>query len=108
MLTPPSVRPLGAFGCSESAVPPTAQSDSPTIQASVGSEVVHSASAGSPDICLYYNVVLRDNSRALTEDSTALALDPQQRRHTQGAGPGRTNPRPVSGCARPLGGGSQA
>jgi hypothetical protein len=40
-----------AFGCSESAVPPTAQSDSPTIQASVASKVVHSASAGSPDIC---------------------------------------------------------
>jgi hypothetical protein len=42
---------LGAFGCSESAVPPTAESDGPTLQASVGSQVVHSASAGSPDIC---------------------------------------------------------
>ena len=40
-----------AFGCSESAVPPTAQSDSPTMQALAGSQVVHSASAGSPDIC---------------------------------------------------------
>lgn len=40
-----------AFGCSESAVPPTAQSDSPTMQASVGSQVLHSANAGSPDIC---------------------------------------------------------
>jgi hypothetical protein len=40
-----------AFGCSESAAPPTAQSDGPTMQASVGSQVVHSASAGSPDIC---------------------------------------------------------
>jgi hypothetical protein len=40
-----------AIGCSESAAPPTAQSDSPTMQASVGSQVLHSASAGSPDIC---------------------------------------------------------
>jgi hypothetical protein len=40
-----------AFGCSEGGVPPTAQSDSPTLQATVGSKVVHSASAGSPDIC---------------------------------------------------------
>jgi hypothetical protein len=40
-----------AFGCSENAVPPTAQSDSPILQASGGSKVVHSASAGSPDIC---------------------------------------------------------
>lgn len=40
-----------ALGCSESAVPPTAQSDGPTVQASLGSQVVHSASAGSPDIC---------------------------------------------------------
>jgi hypothetical protein len=40
-----------AFGCSESAVPPTAQSDGPTLQASAGSQVVHQASAGSPDIC---------------------------------------------------------
>jgi hypothetical protein len=40
-----------AIGCSESAAPPTAQSDDPALQASVGSKVVHSASAGSPDIC---------------------------------------------------------
>src|SRR5690349_2144966 len=42
---------VGAFGCSESAIPPTAQSDSPTMQASVVGKVVHSASAGGPDIC---------------------------------------------------------
>ena len=40
-----------AFGCSENAVPPTAQSDGPTMQASVGSQVVHSARAGGPDVC---------------------------------------------------------
>jgi len=42
---------LGAFGCSETTVSPTAQSDSPTMQASVGSQVVHRASAGGPDVC---------------------------------------------------------
>ena len=42
---------LGAFGCSESTVSPTAQSDGPTMQASVGSQVVHRASAGGPDVC---------------------------------------------------------
>lgn len=40
-----------AFGCSESAVSPTAQSDTRTLQASAGSQVVHRATAGSPDIC---------------------------------------------------------
>ena len=40
-----------AFGCSESAAPPTAQSDGLTMQVSVGSQVVHSASAGGPDVC---------------------------------------------------------
>jgi hypothetical protein len=39
------------FGCSESAIPPTAQSDGPALPASVGSQVVHQATAGSPDIC---------------------------------------------------------
>jgi hypothetical protein len=41
----------GAFGCSESGVPPTAQSDGPTPQTSVGRNVIHKATAGSPDIC---------------------------------------------------------
>jgi hypothetical protein len=40
-----------AFSIAASSSSPTAQSDSPTIQAGVGSKVVHSASAGSPDIC---------------------------------------------------------
>jgi hypothetical protein len=40
-----------AFGCSESAVPPTAQSDGPGLQASTTSKVIHQATAGSPDIC---------------------------------------------------------
>jgi hypothetical protein len=40
-----------AFGCSESAAPPTAQSDGLAVQASAGSTVVHQATAGSPDIC---------------------------------------------------------
>ncbi len=39
------------FGCSESAIPPTAQSDGPASPANVGSQVVHQATAGSPDIC---------------------------------------------------------
>jgi len=39
------------FGCSESAIPPTAQSDGRTLQASAGGQVVHQATAGSPDIC---------------------------------------------------------
>ena len=40
-----------ACGCSEGAVAPTAQSDGPKLQASVGSQVVHRASVGSPDAC---------------------------------------------------------
>jgi hypothetical protein len=40
-----------AFACSESGVPPTAQSDGPTLQAIEGNPVVHQASVGSPDIC---------------------------------------------------------
>ena len=39
------------FGCSESAIPPTAQSDGSALPASAGSQVVHQATAGSPDIC---------------------------------------------------------
>jgi hypothetical protein len=39
------------FACSESGVPPTAQSDGPTLQASADNRVVHQAIAGSPDIC---------------------------------------------------------
>lgn len=39
------------FGCSENSVPPTGQSDSPTMQASAVSKVAHSVSAGSPDVC---------------------------------------------------------
>lgn len=39
------------FGCSESAIPPTAQSDGRTLQASAGGQVVHQATAGSHDIC---------------------------------------------------------
>jgi hypothetical protein len=39
------------FGCSESTIPPTGQSDGPALPASVGSQVVHQATAGSPDIC---------------------------------------------------------
>jgi hypothetical protein len=39
------------FGCSESAVPPTAESDGPALLASVGGKVVHQATAGTPDIC---------------------------------------------------------
>jgi hypothetical protein len=39
------------LGCSESAVAPIAQSDFPTLQASVGSQVVHRATAGGPDLC---------------------------------------------------------
>jgi len=38
-----------AFGCSESALAPSAQSDGPTLQASVGSQVVHRATVGGPD-----------------------------------------------------------
>ena len=40
-----------AFACSESGVPPTAQSDGLTLQASADNRVVHQASVGSPDIC---------------------------------------------------------
>jgi hypothetical protein len=40
-----------SFACSESGVPPTAQSDGPTLQGSAGNQVVHQATAGSPDIC---------------------------------------------------------
>lgn len=40
-----------ALGCSEGAVPPTAQSDGQTLQASAGNPVVHRVTAGSPDIC---------------------------------------------------------
>ena len=39
------------LGCSESAIAPLAQSDFPTLQASVGSQVVHRATAGGPDLC---------------------------------------------------------
>jgi hypothetical protein len=39
-----------AFGCSEGAVAPTAESDGPTLQAGVG-RVVHRATVGGPDIC---------------------------------------------------------
>ncbi len=39
------------LGCSESAVAPAAQSDFPTLRASVGSRVVHRATAGGPDLC---------------------------------------------------------
>ena len=37
------------LGCSESANLPLAQSDFPTLQASVGSQVVHRVSVGGPD-----------------------------------------------------------
>ncbi len=46
-----------AFGCSESAVAPIAQSDgstllaSPTLQASARGPVVHRVTAGGPDLC---------------------------------------------------------
>jgi len=43
-----------AFGCSENAVAPIAQSDFPTLQASVGSRVVHRASVGGPDACFSF------------------------------------------------------
>ena len=39
------------LGCSESAIAPSAQSDFPTLQASVGSQVVHRVTAGGPDVC---------------------------------------------------------
>ena len=40
-----------AFGCSETAVAPTAQSNGPRLQASVGSQVVHRVTVGGPDGC---------------------------------------------------------
>jgi hypothetical protein len=40
-----------AFGCSESAIAPAAQSDGPVLQASVASQVAHRVSAGGPDVC---------------------------------------------------------
>jgi hypothetical protein len=40
-----------AFGCSESANAPTAQSDGPALEASIGSPIIHQVSAGGPDVC---------------------------------------------------------
>ena len=40
-----------AFGCAESTVAPTAQSDGPKLQASVSGGVIHHVSAGGPDAC---------------------------------------------------------
>ena len=40
-----------ALACSDSAAPPTAQSDGPTLQASAGIPIIHQATAGTPDIC---------------------------------------------------------
>jgi len=45
-----------AFGCTESAVAPTTQSDFPTLQASVGSQVVHRVTAGGPDGCDHFGL----------------------------------------------------
>ena len=41
-----------AFGCSESAIAPSARSDGPALRASVGSPVVHRATVGGPDACV--------------------------------------------------------
>jgi len=40
-----------AFGCSESAVAPTAQSDGPMLAGSAGSQIIHRVSVGGPDAC---------------------------------------------------------
>lgn len=40
-----------ALGCADGAVAPTAESDGPTLQASVTSRVLHRATGGTPDIC---------------------------------------------------------
>src|SRR6476646_6433445 len=40
-----------ALGCSEGAAPPTAQSESGSLQASTAGQVIHQVSAGTPDIC---------------------------------------------------------
>ena len=45
-----------AFGCSESALTPTAQSDGLRLQASVSSGVVHQVSAGGPDVCAAFGL----------------------------------------------------
>ena len=39
-----------AFGCTEGTIAPTAESDGPTLQASVGG-VIHRVSVGGPDVC---------------------------------------------------------
>jgi len=39
------------FGCSESAITPTAQSDGSPLEASPASRAVHQVIAGSPDLC---------------------------------------------------------